>query len=60
VAGVLAADLDADGIRFTGEAPPKAPILVAETGRAGPAGPRPAQLITINPASGGIHIARRL
>jgi len=60
VAGVLAADLDADGIRFTGEAPPKAPILVAETGRAGPAGPRPAQLITINPAPGGIHIARRL
>lgn len=59
VDGVVAVDLDATGIRLAGQQPPAQPVLVARPGRASSTGPQPAQLITINPAPGGIAIARR-
>ncbi len=59
VSGVVAVDLNADGIRITGEAPPTAPVLVARPGRATPAGPRATELLTVNAADGGIRIGVR-
>jgi predicted phage baseplate assembly protein len=59
VEGVLAVDLDADGIQITGESPPAAPILSARPGRATPTGPMPAELLTVNPADGRIRIGQR-
>jgi len=59
VDGVVAVDLDATGIRLTSHEPPVQPILVAQPGRASTGGARPAQLITINMAPGGIAISRR-
>jgi hypothetical protein len=62
VDGVLAVDLDAGGIRVSGSAAASRPVLVARGGRAGSAGsagPLAAQMLTINPAAGGITIGRR-
>jgi hypothetical protein len=59
VPGVLAVDLDADGIWFTGEARPTAPVLRSLPGRPGPDGPLPAQLVTISRAPNGIVLGRR-
>jgi hypothetical protein len=59
VAGVVAVDLNADGLRIDGEAPPSAPVLIARPGRATPAGPRPAELLTVNALDGGIRIGVR-
>lgn len=59
VPGVLAVDLDSDGIWFTGETRPDAPILRSMPGRRGPAGLLPAQLVTINGAPSGIVLGRR-
>lgn len=59
VDGVVAVDVDATGIRLTGHQPPTKPVLMAQRGRVSTGGTRPAQLITINPAPGGISISRR-
>jgi predicted phage baseplate assembly protein len=59
VPGVLAVDLDANGIWFSGEARPTEPVLRSRPGRRGPDGLLPAQLVTINTASGGIVVGRR-
>jgi len=59
VRGVLAVDLDADGIWITGKARPAEPVLRARRGRRGKHGLEAAQLLTINTAPGGIVIARR-
>lgn len=57
VEGVEAVDLDGRGVRITGTTGGGDPILLARPGRAGHDGPRPAQLLTVNPA--GIVLARR-
>ncbi|HSK52023.1 MAG TPA: putative baseplate assembly protein [Clostridia bacterium] len=57
VDGVEAVDLDGSGVRITGTGGGGDPILLARPGRAGHDGPRPAQLLTINPD--GIVLVRR-
>jgi hypothetical protein len=60
VPGVLAVDLDADGIWFTGSARPTEPVLRSRPGRRGPGGDlEPAQLLTINVDPAGIVLGRR-
>jgi hypothetical protein len=57
VDGVEAVDLDGSGVRITGTPGGRDPVLLARPGRAAHDGPRPAQLLTVNPA--GIVLARR-
>jgi len=59
VDGVVAVDLDADGIRITGGLPPTGPVLIARGGHETGSGPRPAELLTVNAAEGGIRIGIR-
>lgn len=59
VQGVAAVALVPGGFHLTGADPPPGPVLVALPGRSTPQGPRPAQLVTINPDAAGIDIGRR-